>query len=136
MHRERDSGKGDDQAVRINPGLATGYAEDKVAVDSNGNKVVVTNWILSDDEFAQVKDGRRCLKCMEPLDPAFPASCPLCQYEVRDRQTIDMLREHQGTEHFGPTPWSVIEEQDAAQAERDAPGWLRTKSGIVVPERP
>lgn len=114
-------------------GLEAGFAEQIPVVDSNGNVSLGINWVLSPDEFEQVRQGYRCLQCMEPLQPAFPEKCPLCSYEVRSRQTIDLMRDHRGEHRYGPTPLEDIEALEQERAERDKPGWLETRSGIVVP---
>lgn len=114
-------------------GLEAGFAEQVPVVDSNGTMSLAVNWVLSPDEFEQVRTGYRCLQCMEPLNPPFPHKCPLCEYEVKSRQTIDLMREHQGEHRYGPTPIEDIRAIDAERAERETPGWSQTGSGIVVP---
>lgn len=113
-------------------GLEAGFAEQVPVVDDNGAISLGINWVLSPDEFEQVRTGYRCMTCMEPLHPAFPESCPLCGYEVRSRQTIDLMREHRGEHRYGPTPLDQIDALEDERAQQK-PGWSQTGSGIVVP---
>lgn len=109
------------------------FAENMVAVDANGRKHVVINWILTQDEFDQMRLGYMCVNCKEPFREAFPKTCFICDFPVRDRQLEFLERDHQGEKHYGPTPLSKLDEMDAEQAERDRAGWTQTGSGIVVP---
>ena len=67
-----------------------------------------------------LREGRQCLRCDEPLDPAFPPSCPVCGYAVGDRQIMDMAMEFEGERHLGPSaPISqYMQEQEARQEKR------------------
>lgn len=117
----------------MKPGLEAGFADQVAVVDSNGETRLAVNWVLSPEEFEQVRQGYRCLQCMEPFRSAFPKECGLCGYQVASRQTIDLMREHQGEHRYGPTPIEDIRALDAERAERDKAGWSTTGSGIVVP---
>ena len=59
--------------------------------------------IVTEEEALQIKAGYRCLKCKEPFETAFPASCAVCGYDVADRQIVDAAMELQGTRHVGPS---------------------------------
>ena len=59
--------------------------------------------IVTDEEAQQIVAGYRCLKCKEPFETAFPASCYVCGYEVKDRQIVDAAMELEGTRHVGPS---------------------------------
>lgn len=67
-----------------------------------------------------LREGRQCLRCDEPLDPAMPAQCPLCGYAVADRQIMDIAMEFEGEKHIGPSaPVSdYLAEQDARVEKR------------------
>ena len=118
--------------MRIKPGLEAGFAEQIPVANENGELAVGINWVLSDDEFEQVRAGYRCLHCMEPFETPFPDTCFLCDYPVKSRQTIDLMREHQGEHRYGPTPLEDIYKLEDEQNEQK-PGWSTTGSGIVVP---
>lgn len=109
------------------------YAEDVVAVDGNGRRHVVINWILTKDEFEQMRLGYMCVNCKEPFREAFPKTCNICEFPVRERQLEFLERDHQGERRYGPTPLSEIYEIEDERAERETPGWSTTGSGIVVP---
>ena len=67
-----------------------------------------------------LREGRQCLRCDEPLDPAFPVKCPLCGYSVKDRQVMDIAMEFEGEKHLGPSRpiTEYMEEQDARVEKR------------------
>jgi hypothetical protein len=66
-----------------------------------------------------LSEGRQCLRCDEPLDPAFPISCPICHYAVADRQIMDIAMEFEGTLHLGPSrPISEYMEEQEARLEK------------------
>lgn len=117
--------------MRMNPGLAAGYAEDAVAVDANGVEHVVVNWVVSDAEFEQCRQGYRCVNCMEPFPEPFPETCLICEFPVRSQQSERIARDYQGFHQYGATPDSVLDDQQAERDERAA--WKQTDSGIVVP---
>ena len=67
-----------------------------------------------------LREGRQCLRCDEPLDPAFPLACPVCGYAVADRQIMDIAMEFEGERHLGPSApiTQYMEEQEARQEKR------------------
>lgn len=67
-----------------------------------------------------LREGRQCLRCDEPLDPAFPISCPVCGYAVNDRQIMDMAMEFEGERHLGPSKpiTEYMQEQEARVEKR------------------
>ena len=75
--------------------------------------------IVPEDVFEQFRLGYRCLKCLEPFggefaQPAMPARCDVCGYEVKKRQLAELEFHDIGARHTGPTPLEVI---DAAYEE-------------------
>lgn len=68
-----------------------------------------------------LKTGRQCLRCDEPLDPAFPVACPLCGYAVHDRQIMDIAMEFEGERHLGPSApiTQYMEEQNERVEKRE-----------------
>lgn len=88
------------------------------------------------------REGRWCLRCMEPQDTAFPLSCDMCGYPMRERQIMDVAMEFEGERTLGPSKpiTEYLEEQDlrvekqkfAEKAYRDlqtAPKGILVKSG-------
>lgn len=59
--------------------------------------------IITEEQAGQIVAGYRCLKCKEHFEQAFPASCSVCGYEVRERQIVDAAMELEGTRHVGPS---------------------------------
>lgn len=113
--------------ARFDPGLRTGFAEDATAVDEYGNVHRTVNWVLTPDEYEQVKQGYRCVHCMEPFDEAFPEACNLCSFPVRAEQTRRLELESQGERWYGPSPDDPLGDE-----ERERREW-RKRTGIWLP---
>jgi hypothetical protein len=114
--------------VRFNPGLEAGFAEESVAVDENGVRHRVVNWVLSPAEYEQVRQGYRCLHCMEPFTAAFPERCGLCGFRVRAEQVARLENDFLGTHMYGAV------DDDRGMDERERREWV-PRSGIWVPGR-
>lgn len=66
-----------------------------------------------------LQEGRQCLRCDEPLYPAFPPACPVCGYAVHDRQILDIAMEFEGERHLGPSaPISQYMEEQNERVEK------------------
>jgi hypothetical protein len=66
-----------------------------------------------------LREGRQCLRCDEPFEEAFPVTCPICSYAVKDRQIIDIAYEFEGEKHLGPSkPITEYMEEQEARAEK------------------
>lgn len=67
-----------------------------------------------------LREGRQCIRCDEPLEPAFPLACPVCGYAVADRQIMDIAMEFEGERHLGPSApiTQYMEEQESRQEKR------------------
>lgn len=68
-----------------------------------------------------LRAGMICLRCLEPQQDAFPATCQSppemgCTYPIRDRQIMDISMEFEGEKHLGPA--QPISEYLAEQEER------------------
>lgn len=50
-----------------------------------------------------MRAGHMCMMCYEPLLESFPLKCPLCGYEVRERQIVDLAVQVEGETWIGPT---------------------------------
>lgn len=99
-----------------------------MGVDEHGHPTRVINWPLSETEYEQVRQGHRCLHCMEPFEAAFPEACGVCGFGVRASQSRELARQYQGAHRYGPTPDSVFDE------EREREAWV-PKTQILVPGR-
>lgn len=85
-------------------------------------------------DYGRLREGRVCLECMNPLEEAFPETCNLCGFGVRDNQAARLETEFQGYKHVGPTT-SYNEEFEMlahkGAKKRHVPG-----SQILVPDTP
>lgn len=81
------------------------------------------NAILKMDRatFDAIKAGHICLRCLEPQPDAFPETCDLCGYPMRERQGLDIKMEFRGETHVGPgmpiAQWEAEQEEKAERAE-------------------
>lgn len=82
--------------MRFKPGLEAGHAEELTGITESGEMVRVINWLVTEEEASQIRQGYRCLKCMEPFETPFPKVCNLCGYEVGARQAHDVPKEDTG----------------------------------------
>ena len=83
-----------------------------------------------------LREGRQCLRCQEPLEPAFPLACPLCGYSVKDRQIMDIGMEFEGERHLGPakpvSEWMI--EQEARKEKRKFARKALSQGGMKIPK--
>ena len=101
--------------------------------DRHGRLQAGVNWLLTDDRLEEIRQGYVCLNCQEPLHQlgAFPESCPVCGFRVREQQTAELAKDMRGEERVG--------EDDAETEARWA--WEKTENrwrraggkGILVP---
>lgn len=91
-----------------------------------GRWMAEVDWALTEDEVEQVRQGYRCISCMERLDPSFPEHCPVCFFPVAELQIQEFTRKYRGVEVFGPTPDSVFDD------ERERERWKK-RNGVLVP---
>lgn len=86
--------------------------------------------------FAAIKQGMMCLRCMEPQASAFPVTCDLCGYAMKERQIMDVAMEFVGDKHLGPAK-PITEYMMNQELEREKREFLkRQKDGgkkIVLP---
>ena len=111
--------------MRFKAGL-TSTPNQIAVVDEEGKVGRGINWMLTDEELSQVKQGYRCLNCMEPFEQAFPEKCNVCGFLVRENQSFELLRQHQGEIDSETDQWKQLDEQ----REREA---FKPRSGIWVP---
>ena len=109
--------------MRFKPGLRETPTEVTV-VDDEGRERRGINWVLTPEEYQQVRQGYRCLHCMEPFETPFPEKCGICGFHVRDQQTFELDRQHQGDLNMGPSP-----EMQRVEDERERELW--TPSGTT-----
>ena len=94
------------------------------------------DWYLSDDDFQLIKEGRKCVNCMEVFrhtdgnSLAWPATCPVCGYEVAKRQREDLNAEYMGEIRVGPTS-SNSDEIDRIEYESASRIWTPGRSASI-----
>ena len=115
--------------MKFKPGLQ--FPPDEITVvDETGQFRRGINWNLTPEEDRQVREGYRCLHCMEPFEAAFPDKCSLCGFHVKSQQSFEYVRGKQGDLAAGPSPaMKALDEE----REREA---FRARSGIWVPGDP
>lgn len=57
---------------------------------------------MTDETFGAIQAGHLCLRCFEPQPEAFPDTCDVCGYPMRERQIMDVAMEFRGRDHIGP----------------------------------
>lgn len=77
---------------------------------------------LPPETFERLATGYACMRCLEPLQEAYPETCPnaWCAYEIRREQKADFER---SLEHIEP----YVPPDELPPVER------ARKAGIVVP---
>ena len=80
-------------------------------------------WALEDEAVNRIRAGYQCLNCMERfveggMPVSWPDRCPVCGYEVKERQPADMGPEYRGEIRVGPTT-SYDDELDAMKEQYD-----------------
>jgi hypothetical protein len=88
---------------------------------------------LDEDSMERVRLGRLCIECLEPFEEAFPETCPLCGFAVRDDQPERFEKVFKGRVHLG-SRLDLNEEADRL-AEEDARRKLK-RSGVWLPNNP
>ncbi len=58
--------------------------------------------VFPKDVFDAIRQGHICLRCNEPHPEAFPITCDLCGYAMKERQIMDVAMEFEGERHVGP----------------------------------
>lgn len=117
--------------MRFKAGL-TETPQEITVVDETGTVRRGINWLLTEEEMGQVREGYRCLNCMQRFQEAFPEKCLVCGFHVRDQQSFELQRQHQGDLDVGPSP-AMRELQEQRERETWKPSGT---SQIWLPGRP
>lgn len=86
---------------------------------------------LHPDDVERVRQGRLCLKCLEPLPEAFPEKCNVCGYRIRLYQADDFSRTYGGVER-NPRAVLIESELDKLDDKHERNYWV-PKPSIIVP---
>lgn len=95
------------------------------------------DWYLCDDDIALIREGRKCVNCMEVfktgdgLSFAWPVSCPVCSFPVAAKQAELLNQEYMGEIRVGPST-SDTEEIDRMEYERQTGLWTPGRS-VAIP---
>ena len=114
-----------------------------LSVKDSSREVVVENGkphrgvdiTLSRDSIDRVREGRMCIKCLEPQSEPFPEKCQLslCGFPIRKEQPRLFERYFEGETHLGPS-YDVEAELNRLDGEAEELAWqAHPTTGIVVP---
>lgn len=95
------------------------------------------NQIMSAEMAGQVADGYRCINCLEAfLDGAWPETCFLCGFPVKEKQAERYALEFKGNVRVGPST-SIEEElaiaEELVEQRELAKFGMKKTNSIVVP---
>ena len=77
------------------------------------------------------REGRLCFNCIwEPFAEAFPEVCPVCGYEVRKLQAIEVALKYDGIEDMRATP-SIDAEENRMQEENERRRSVKNKNSRI-----
>lgn len=103
----------------------------------DGQRMVARiDWYLEPEDVELIREGRKCLNCMEVFrnsdgtSLAWPTVC-ICGYEVAKYQSRDLGAEYMGEHRVGPRT-SDTEEIDRMEYERQSKIWT-PGSSVSVP---
>jgi hypothetical protein len=88
---------------------------DQVTTLPDGRNFAMHAPVLSAEDIERARLGYLCLKCLEPLERAWPERCPLCGAPIRREQAAYFAREF-GEVKLGPS--TTLEEELAGLSER------------------
>jgi hypothetical protein len=119
--------------VRDERGLpgAIVHQTDEIALVA-GRPAVAANILMTDEQFAEYKEGRRCLKCHGKQDVAMPEVCQardvggawVCGYRIRADQLRHLESEYRGEHFVGETPDDTDYEREFWKPAGDSRIWV------------
>jgi hypothetical protein len=103
--------------MRIQPGLQHRIVEELPALDERGNVHRVVAFVVSPEEDEQIRQGYRCVHCMQVFREPFPDECVICTMSGRDfspkRDQLEVYEKGRQPDHqYGPSP---IDDHDYEQ---------------------
>lgn len=99
----------------------------------NGRPTMGVNKAVPPEVFEQYRQGYRCLACDHAPQPEpFPKECvePYCRYPMKRDQLRDLEFHDKGSQRYGPTPFSEIDEIFGEEDERTN---FTKRTGIWLP---
>jgi hypothetical protein len=94
------------------------------------------DWYLTDEDIQLIREGRKCVQCMEVFrhtdgsSLAWPDRCEVCGYEVAARQRDDLNADYMGEIRVGPTS-SDSDEIDRMEYESASRIWTPGRSALI-----
>lgn len=86
------------------------------------------------DTIQRYREGRLCFNCIfEPFPEPFPERCPVCGYEVRDRQAVEVAAKYVGVEDM--RAMQSIEAEEARMQEQNERRRHNPHSRIWLPTK-
>lgn len=89
---------------------------------------------LHPEDVQRMREGRICLRCLEPFREAFPEKCGVCGYAVKKNQAHDFSKHYGGVER-NPRAVRIESELDKLDDKHERNFWV-PKPGIIVPKWP
>jgi hypothetical protein len=110
-----------------------------VLVSADGSMRDHFNMVYSADDAERIRTGYCCINCGESQvdhGAPFPASCWVCGYEMRDKQTERYGMEFRGNVRLGPS--TTIDEElaiaeEMVERQKLAKLGMKKTSSIIVP---
>lgn len=103
----------------------------------DGREMVDADIVMPGDQIEQMRQGYRCIRCLEPQSEAFPPLCEStlpngqhwCNYPIREKQPLEFAQRFGGEEHVG----SRINLADE-QTRLDEVTEYESRTGIILPD--
>lgn len=139
LYEYRDAQKARQPAERWRkPIIPIAVEDDPTSFMHDGNVLRAGyNATFDDETIERFRIGRACIRCWEPQEEAFPESCGLCGYAMREMQARDFEQEFEGEKWIGPKTTLADEYErmiENGQRKRHTPGGqILTHSGILLP---
>jgi hypothetical protein len=117
------------------PVIPAAVESDATATMEVGVHRTGVNWTLTEEDYQRVKEGRVCLKCMEPQEQPFPKVCSLpgCGYPIRAQQLIDLGEQFQGDKWIG-SHINLDEELDRLDEKNYRDNYWVNEHHILIPK--
>lgn len=105
---------------------------DRIRVLPDGRQMVESRLTVSRAWMEQMFQGYRCAACLEDVHElgAFPEVCPLCGFEIREKQRRQLEQDFVGEHPTGPQESLVDREREYLAREFHEP-----KAQMTVPKK-
>lgn len=105
-----------------------------IEVYENGRMMHGLNFAMCDEDVEAMRQGYKCINCLENLDSAWPKACPVCSYPIAERQAEHFAKVYKGFEPGLRTgsDWEAEADRLEERTERRAFEERASKSGIAL----